>query len=124
MSLGEKLKMEQYNPFYSERFKEDFRETLSYITFNLKNPNAAFALEKEVISETETRGKLAKAFKPYLYDKKNKRYLYYVKIRNFYAFYYIDEKKKIMRYVALTYARMSVANIIDKLEESKASKKK
>lgn len=103
--------MQKYSPMYSKRFKTDLDRTCSYISHILKNSDAAIALLEEVYRETENRGKLAKAFKPYAYDKDNIP-LYYVKIQNFYAFYQIDEKNKKMEYMTFIYARMDVSKVL------------
>ena len=115
--------MVRYNIKRMESFEKNVKEIFSYISNNLKNPNAALALANLINKAVEQRAKMPKAYKPYTSLGKNKK-IYHIKIQNFYSFYYIIESKKQMKLFTFMFSRMSVANIIDKLDEAKPSKKK
>lgn len=104
--------LEKYKIVKGKTFELDAKNVSLYISNILKNPDAAVALFAEVDKAIEIRSKMPKAFKPYVFDKKTNKAIYYIKVENFYAFYYIDDKKKLMKFTAFLYARMKVSNIL------------
>lgn len=109
--------MEQYKIIKDKAFEDDVETTTSYIIHTLKNPSAALSLANEIRIAIEQRSKMPKAFKPYTILGNDKKKVYKIKVQNFYAFYYVDEKEKTMNFVAFIYARMNATNILDKIQK-------
>lgn len=105
--------LEEYKIRIKKRFFNKLNNTLIYICENLKRPNAAESLRKNVFDAINNRKKMAKAFKPYMIDKNDGLNLYYIKVQNFYIFYVIKEEENIMEVRDFIYARSDVSRHIN-----------
>lgn len=105
--------LEKYNIVYTRNFYVDISEVVWYIENVLKNSSAAESLIDNVKEAIEKRAMMPTSFKSYGVTKKDNLKRYYVKIRNFYAFYVVKEKEKLMEFRQFIYARSNVAQRLE-----------
>ena len=74
---------------YTGQFWDDVANTIRYITFKLRNPQAAQALKDKLQSDIERMVGLPLELKPYFIDEVTKDTYYPLYVGNFIAFFVI-----------------------------------
>lgn len=95
-------------------FYDDMAEIVDYISFILKNPDAADRLVEDVFSAIDERLPIADKFEPYP-SRYEFRYRYYkIQVRNFMIFYVVinDRKPKVMEVRRILYNKRNIKDII------------
>ena len=76
-------------PVYTEQFWDDIANTIRYITFTLRNPQAAQELKDGVKLEIERIVALPLEIRPYFVDEVSKDKYYALYVGNFIAFFVV-----------------------------------
>ncbi len=96
-------------------FYDDLGEITDYISYELKNPDAADRLIDDIFVAIDERLPVADSFKPYK-SAYEFRYKYYnINIRNFIVFYVVIDdvpEKKIMEVRRVLYNKRNIKDII------------
>lgn len=90
--LGEKFALE-----YTEQFKDDITDVISYITFSLENPQAAESLRLKTEKEIIDRSYAPTSVKPYHTDVESGDVYYPIYVGNFIVFYVVHDRVMEMR---------------------------
>ena len=83
--------MSEYHLSFLPQFSEDLNEVVSYITYKLKNPQAADDLINAVEDENNERLINPEAFEKYPSTRKRPHDYYRIYVKNYIVFYVILE---------------------------------
>lgn len=91
------MNKESFHLTYLSTFEEDLNQIVDYITYTLKNPNAAKRLVNDIERAIITRLKSPLSFAPYRSFKKRKYTYYRINVHNFSIFYVVNQNKMEIR---------------------------
>jgi len=104
--MGRKSYKLQYLPL----FEDDLNETVDYIQFHLKNPNAAERLVSAVHHAILTRLNNPESFEPYISAKDREDTYYRIYVKHYVIFYVvIDDVMEVRR---IMYQRRKLSDYI------------
>lgn len=92
---------------------EDLKETVSYISNELKNPTAAEDLAKEVVAQIESLSEFPYSAPHYEPIKPLKHEYRKLLVKNYFVFYWVDDKKKTVEIARIIYARRDLERIFE-----------
>ena len=91
-------------------FVEELAEILDYITFRLRNPQAADDLEAAVYDAIKERSTCAEAFEPYQ-SKFERRYVFYrIYVKNYIIFYTVIDD--VMEVQSILYNKRNTSTLL------------
>ena len=96
-------------------FYQDLEEIVDYITFKLKNPDAAEHLVDDVFAAIDERLSNAESFEPYKALMEFHFIYYRINVKNYVVFYVVKKDipgKKIMEVRRILYNKRNLADII------------
>ena len=93
--------------------KKDIDDIIYYISYNLKNKNAANDLSNNFIKGINSILEFPYGSSVYKTSKKLNLEYRCFKIKNFLMFYTINEKEKIITIVRVLYKKMDINNILE-----------
>ena len=97
-------------------FEWDLAEIIDYISYNLKNPQAAYLLVDEIEKAIMERLACPESFEPYPSAKDRKHPYYRIYVRNFVIYYVViddeDDEFKIMEVRRILYSKRDKRKLI------------
>ena len=94
------MENKKYRLQYLPLFEQDLIETVHYITYVLKNPDAALRLADDVEAAILERLSNPIAFEPFRSSKKREHLYYRIYIRNYVVYYVvIDDVMEVRRLI-------------------------
>ncbi len=101
-----------YRLEYLKLAKEDMDNIIYYISYHLKNKTAALHLAEEFIKSTNNIMLFPYGTSEYVSTWKLKNKYRRVKVKNFYIFYTIDEKKKVITIARVVYRKRDLDKLL------------
>ncbi len=108
--------MKNYNVRISSLALEQMAEIRDYIIYQLQNPDAARNLIKEIRSDVGNLGQMPERFALVDEEPWRSRGLRKLIIRNFYAYYYVDQESMTVTVTAVTYARRDQKGVLERMD--------
>lgn len=96
---------------------EQMTEIRDYITNQLLNPDAARNLIREIRMEVMKLGQMPERFRPIDEEPWGERGIRKLVVKNFYAYYWIEEEAAVVHVIAVTYAMRNQKNVLKEMDE-------
>jgi plasmid stabilization system protein ParE len=100
----------QYKLSILPLFEDDLDEIVDYITFRLRNPNAAERLVDDVEAAIRKRLEMPERFEPYPSTRDREHPYYTIQVRNFTVFYVVIEDTMEVR--RILYSRRDMRKLL------------
>ena len=101
---------DNYNIRYLPSFAEELNEVLNYITYKLKNKNAAEKLLDKISNTILNRSKSPESYEKYL-SEKNRKYIWYrIYVENYTIFYTV--RNNTMEIAHLIYCKRNLDKLV------------
>lgn len=106
----------KYRARFLPLFEWDLAEITDYISYNLKNPQAAYLLVDEIEKAIKERLACPESFEPYP-SAKDRKYPYYrIYVKNFVIYYVViddeNDESKIMEVRRILYSKRDKSKLI------------
>lgn len=101
---------ESYTLEYTEQFRDDFAEVLSYIIKKLQNPEAAQRLKDDVEKDIVDRSFAPLSVRPYFTDEATGDVYYPIRTGNFFSFYVVIGN--VIEFRRFLYARRNLSQLL------------
>ena len=108
--------MKKYDVKITPYALEQMAEIRDYITYQLQNPDAARNLIKNIQSEVMKLSHMPDRFRPIDEEPWGCRGIRKLIIKNFYAYYWIEETSSTVHIIAVTYAMRDQKNVLEEME--------
>ncbi|MCC8121106.1 MAG: type II toxin-antitoxin system RelE/ParE family toxin [Oscillospiraceae bacterium] len=92
-------------------------EIRDYVAYDLLNPNAAKNLIQQIRTEVMGLNQMPERFRPVDEEPWGNRGVRKLLIKNFFAYYWIDEAAGVVHVTAFTYAMRNQKNVLTEMDE-------
>ncbi|MCD8221097.1 MAG: type II toxin-antitoxin system RelE/ParE family toxin [Clostridiales bacterium] len=96
---------------------EQMAEIRDYIVYQLQNPDAARNLIETIQAEVMKLNQMPDRFRPVDEEPWGNRGVRKLLIKNFYAYYWIEEEAAVVHVTAVTYAMRNQKNVLKEMDE-------
>ncbi len=108
--------MKTYEVKLSPLALEQMAEIRDYILYQLQNPDAARNLIKKIRADVTKLDQMPERFQLVDEEPWRSRGIRKLIVRNFYAYYWVDEKSAVVYVTAVTYARRDQIGVLERMD--------
>ena len=107
--------MKTYTVRLSPLALEQMAEIRDYILYQIQNPDAARNLIKKIRSDVMKLDQMPERFQLVDEEPWRSRGIRKLIVKNFYAYYWVDEESAIVYVTAVTYAKRDQKNVLERM---------